>query len=101
MGEASIGTFEAASMIGEIIVFRVPGASAEKTMHESGIQYLECKVFIDAMNPVAEPLKVEDGVEEFFTGPNDFTSTQGPRRQARESIQQCWTPSFSESRVWR
>lgn len=41
-GEASIGTFEAASMIGEIIVFRVPGASAEKTMHQSGIQYLEC-----------------------------------------------------------
>lgn len=36
-----------------------------------GIKHLECKIIIDATNPVVEPLKVEDGVEEYFTGPNE------------------------------
>jgi predicted dinucleotide-binding enzyme len=70
-GEASIGTFEQACIIGEIIVLCVPGASAEKTLHECGMKHLECKIIIDTTNPVAEPLKVEHGVEEYFTGPND------------------------------
>jgi len=36
-----------------------------------GIKHLECKIIIDATSPVADPLKVEDGVEEYFTGPNE------------------------------
>jgi predicted dinucleotide-binding enzyme len=70
-GGGVIGSFEEACAIWEIIVLCDPGASAEKTLHECGIKHLECKIIVDATNPMVEPLKVEHGVEEFFTGPND------------------------------
>lgn len=69
---ASIGTFEEACTRGEIIVLCVPGAQAEQTLHKCGLKHLECKIIIDATNPVADPLKVEEhGVVEYFTGPNE------------------------------
>jgi 8-hydroxy-5-deazaflavin:NADPH oxidoreductase len=67
--QASVGTFAEATEYGEVIVLAVKGDAALAVVEAAGVPSFQGKIVIDPTNPIA-PLPPEDGVLQFFTGPN-------------------------------
>jgi predicted dinucleotide-binding enzyme len=67
--KARAGTFAEAARFGEIAVLAVKGTAALSAVALTE-GALEGKVVLDATNPIADAAP-EDGVLQFFTGPND------------------------------
>ena len=63
---ASVGSFEACSMFGDIIVLAVKGTIVASVLQKIGIEHLEGKTIIDTTNPIADAAPV-NGVLQYFT----------------------------------
>jgi len=64
--QASVGSFSAAAVFGELVVLAVKGTAAEDVLREAGSDNLDGKPVMDATNPIANAPPV-NGVMRFFT----------------------------------
>ncbi|MCA8955621.1 MAG: NAD(P)-binding domain-containing protein [Planctomycetes bacterium] len=81
---ASTGTFDEAASWGDTIVLAVKGSAAEAAVDLCGPDNLAGKIVIDTTNPIADA-PPQNGVLQFFTGPNDslFERLQARAPRAR------------------
>jgi hypothetical protein len=73
------GTFSDVAAWAEIIVLAVRGTTAESALELAGAANLDGKVVIDTTNPIADA-PPQDGVVQFFTGPNSSLMEQLQRK---------------------
>ena len=71
----SVGTFSEAAAFAEVAVLAVKGSAAADALKLAGVENLASKPLIDACNPIADA-PPEDGVLQFFTGPNESLMEQ-------------------------
>ena len=69
------GTFADVAAWAELLVLAVEGAAAESALDQTGQANLHGKVVIDTTNPIAKA-PPQDGVIQFFTGPNSSLMEQ-------------------------
>src|SRR5690349_15522552 len=67
---ASVGTVAEAAAYGDLLVLAVKGTAAVASLHAADPASLTGKTIIDTTNPIADA-PPQDGVLQFFTGPND------------------------------
>ncbi len=68
---AKAGTFAEAAKFGEFVVLATLGTVADYALQLAGPENPSGKTIMDACNPIAEGKPPQNGVLEFFTGPND------------------------------
>jgi 8-hydroxy-5-deazaflavin:NADPH oxidoreductase len=104
--KASRGTFAEAATFGEVIVLAVKGTVATEALRIAGAQNLTGKTIIDACNPIAEA-PPENGVLQFFTGPNqslmellqdEFADARFVKAFSSVGNTQMVNPSYAEGR---
>jgi 8-hydroxy-5-deazaflavin:NADPH oxidoreductase len=64
---ATIGTFEAAAIYGDVLVLATNGEAAEDVIKLAGIKNFSNKVIIDATNPISHTRPPVNGVLQYFT----------------------------------
>lgn len=69
--QASTGTFEDVAKKADLLVLCVGGSYAVSSLDLMGIENLDGKTIIDATNPLYDPNRIDDGVVEYFTKPNE------------------------------
>ncbi|WP_421874897.1 NADPH-dependent F420 reductase [Marinoscillum sp.] len=72
----SVGSFAEAATFGELVVLAVKGAHVVKVLTSLDEVSLKGKAIIDATNPIDDQAGPENGVLQFFTGPNESLMEQ-------------------------